>query len=692
MSAQPFSAMLDYLKVTPASRWGAMLASLGSTLALLLLIPIFYLFVDLLVHRGRIPEWPALPAEARQKFRVEWDTKLLDVANFKTDYDRLFPNRTHQDVLSWWAANEGYLRTHVSPAAAERFIPAEPIEGQTAHTPSQETIGLLASVAHHRGSGFGAILGWFLRWNTWAWHNNSALVGLFLLSLLLVIGRGVLLNLGTTLASNAAIDATVRIRRSIYSHSQRLGSLATHPEAQADAGDVMTRRTELLQEGFIAWLTVRVRAPLLAAGCVLLLFVVHAWLAIATLFLGSAVWLLAGHSIAWFRRDARLALRRSESRLAVLRENLGLMKLIKAYLMERFNQTRVERHLRDLRKTAKRQLRADIVSRPILYTVGTITGLTMAFVAGRVALSGGISLAGLATLGLLLGSLAMAVNRWIFASVQVSRAHEAAEIVQEFLDRRADAAQPIDAEFLKPLTKKLELVELSYLEPGTGRMILDSISLSAVPGTRTAIYCSQPIEAHTLAHLLTRFVEPTGGEIRFDGKNTRWVTFESLRTQIALVLQDSLTFSDTVANNIGCGEASFTLPQIIEAAKKAHAHQFVQRLPYGYETMLGDSGHSLRPGERFRLALARALLRDPSIYVLEEPAEPYDSDSVALISDTLSRIQPNRAILILARRNSTAKTSDRVVVISHGKISANGQHDQVHVGSEVHKALTTRPT
>jgi ATP-binding cassette, subfamily B, bacterial len=155
-----------------------------------------------------------------------------------------------------------------------------------------------------------------------------------------------------------------------------------------------------------------------------------------------------------------------------------------------------------------------------------------------------------------------------------------------------------------------------------------------------------------------------------------------------MVLADHTTFTDTVANNIGCGD-SFTRPQIVEAAKVAHAHGFVQQLPSGYETVVGGSGYSLRPGERFRIALARAVLRDPAVLVLEEPTEPYDPDSAALIDDAIARLQPGRTIIILARRSSTVKKADAVVVIQDGKV-AGGEADTAASASQTHKALAGR--
>jgi ATP-binding cassette, subfamily B, bacterial len=235
------------------------------------------------------------------------------------------------------------------------------------------------------------------------------------------------------------------------------------------------------------------------------------------------------------------------------------------------------------------------------------------------------------------------LRQWAAARVHLRRAKEASAAVVELLDRRVDAGQPIDAEFLQPMARKLEFVDVSYREPGTGRMVVENLSLSVPLDGRAVVVGSDAEEVRAVAYLLTRFLDPTAGEVRIDGKNLRWVTHESLRTQVSLVSRQNLVFNDTVANNIGCGDPGFTVPQIIEAAKVAHAHQFVQRLPYGYETAVGDAGVSLRPGEKLRLAIARAVLRDPSLIVVEEPDEPLDHDTKALLDDTFARRRCTRA-------------------------------------------------
>jgi ATP-binding cassette subfamily B protein len=153
------------------------------------------------------------------------------------------------------------------------------------------------------------------------------------------------------------------------------------------------------------------------------------------------------------------------------------------------------------------------------------------------------------------------------------------------------------------------------------------------------------------------------------------------------VLQNSLVFNDTVANNIGCGDPSFTLPQIIEAAKLAHAHQFIQRLPYGYETPIGELGHSLRPGEQFRIALARAILRDPSLFIIEEPAEHLDDDTKDLVDDTLDRVLPGKTVIYLPHRMSTLRECDKIYLLHNGRIVAAGEHRELVADSELYRHL-----
>jgi len=237
------------------------------------------------------------------------------------------------------------------------------------------------------------------------------------------------------------------------------------------------------------------------------------------------------------------------------------------------------------------------------------------------------------------------------------------------------------------MSKELEFDQVALREPGTGRMLLDGLNLTIPAGQRVAVVGADEAEKQAFVSLVLRFLDPSSGEIRIDGKNIRWVTLDSLRNQVALVMQQSLIFNDTVANNIGCGDPSFSIPQIIEAAKLAHAHNFIQRLPYGYETTIGELGHSLSLGERFRIALARAILRDPAILIIEEPDGLLDEDNKAMLDDAYERLLPERTVIFLPHRLSTIKSCDRVYLIHNGKLEGEGEHRELLQDNELYRHL-----
>jgi ATP-binding cassette subfamily B protein len=261
-------------------------------------------------------------------------------------------------------------------------------------------------------------------------------------------------------------------------------------------------------------------------------------------------------------------------------------------------------------------------------------------------------------------------------------------ILFKFLDRPAEVGQAVGAENLIPLAERLEFADVSLREPGTNRMLLRGVNLTVRAGQRVALVSPDEMEKHALVYLIPRFLDPTSGEIRIDKHNIRWVTFDSLRNQIAVVLQHNLVFNDTVANNISCGDTAFTMPQVIEAAKVAHAHHFIQKLPKGYETPVGEMGHPLNGGEQFRIALARAILRDPALLIIEEPlAGVLNDDTKDLLDDTMARFLPGRTAVFLPHRISTLNQADQVFLLHKGRIEAAGTHRELLEKSELYRHL-----
>jgi ATP-binding cassette subfamily B protein len=362
------------------------------------------------------------------------------------------------------------------------------------------------------------------------------------------------------------------------------------------------------------------------------------------------------------------------------------MRLVKSYLMELFNQSRVERQLADYSTAQTRRSRGDAFAKPLLTAFAVMAGLALLYLAGWVVLNEGLSVAGLVVLAVAFLSLYFPVRARLAGRRTMRHGREAAAAIFEFLDRKGDVATYPDAEFLPGVQRGIEFADVTVREPASGRMLLNKVSFKVRAGQRVGIVGSDVEEQLALVSLIPRFLDPAEGEVKIDGRSVKWVTQDSLRAQIGLVLGNSLVFNDTVANNIGCGDPSFTLPQIIEAAKLAHAHQFIQRLPHGYETPIGELGRSLSPGEQFRVAMARAILRDPTLYVIEELSD-LDEDTKDLVDDTLNRVLPGKTVIYLPHRVSTLRQCDKILLLHEGRLVAAGEHRDLIADNELYRHL-----
>jgi ATP-binding cassette subfamily B protein len=302
-------------------------------------------------------------------------------------------------------------------------------------------------------------------------------------------------------------------------------------------------------------------------------------------------------------------------------------------------------------------------------------------------LHGRLGAASTVTIAVALVSLYWPVESWLGHRKALRRGKESALALFQFLERPGEVGQVVGAEFVPPMEQKLEFDNVTLREPGANRLLLQDVTLTIRAGQRVGLIGADDLEKHSLVYLIPRLLDPTSGEIRIDQHNLRWVTLDSLRNQIATVLQNDLLFHDTVANNIGCGDPQYTLPQIIEAAKIAHAHHFIQKLPKGYDTTVGELGHSLTTAQKFLIALARAILRDPAIFIIEEPDETLDEDTKSFLDDTYARFLPGRTTIFLPHRISTIKNCDKVFLLRNGKIEAEGEHRELLASNPLYRHL-----
>ena len=285
-----------------------------------------------------------------------------------------------------------------------------------------------------------------------------------------------------------------------------------------------------------------------------------------------------------------------------------------------------------------------------------------------------------------LAGFAVPILEWARMRRAVRQASRSAEAVYGYIDRSPELHQAGGAHFLAPLKERITFENVSLLA-ANGRGLLDGLSVEIKAGTRVAVMAPDEESKYAFACLIPRLIDPTVGRVRIDGVDLRDVTLESIRAQVSTVLQNDLIFSDTIFANIALGDASYDLPRVMEAAKLAHAHSFIQDLPDGYETPIGPLGEYLTPDQQYRIGLARAALHDPSIVIIEEPHAPMDDEIKPLLDDTLARLSTGRTVIILPHRLSTIRSCDQVLVLQNGRLDASGPPREVRTSSKLYRHL-----
>jgi ABC transporter fused permease/ATP-binding protein len=262
---------------------------------------------------------------------------------------------------------------------------------------------------------------------------------------------------------------------------------------------------------------------------------------------------------------------------------------------------------------------------------------------------------------------------------QIQKAVGATERIFEIMDHTPEAVETDEKKRLEIKLKgevRFEQVEFSY--PSRKEIkVLKNISFKAQAGERIAIVGPSGAGKSTITQLLLRFYEPDSGKIVIDGKDAREYTLTELRDQMAIVPQDVLLFGGTIRENILYGNPDATEQEIIDAAKKANAHEFVTSFPEAYNTIVGERGITLSGGQRQRIAIARAVLKDPSILILDEATSSLDSESERLVQEALDKLMEGRTSFIVAHRLSTIRNASRILVIDQGQVTESGTHDEL---------------
>ena len=388
-------------------------------------------------------------------------------------------------------------------------------------------------------------------------------------------------------------------------------------------------------------------------------------------------------------RGLRKISRQSQEKMAdinaLLYETILGARIVKAFNMERYEVDKFNKVNRDYYKLSMKSIKRMLLLSPSTEFLGCVAGIFVFFWGGREVIEGKLSFG---VFGLFLGSL-LSIIRPLKKLSQVhslnQQAIAASTRIYEVLDTKPTVNEEPGAKELGGFKDSIlfEDVWFKYAD----NEILKGINLEVSRGEILAIVGPSGTGKTTLVDLIPRFYDPKKGKVLIDGVDIKGLSFKSLRSQIGIVSQETILFNDSILGNIAYGKQGAKKEEIIDAARQAYAHDFIMRLPLGYETVIGDRGMKLSGGERQRIAIARALLKNPPILILDEATSQLDVESESIVQEALDRLIHGRTVFVIAHRLSTVRGATKIVVINEGRIVEQGSHGELINKDGLYKRL-----
>ncbi len=495
-----------------------------------------------------------------------------------------------------------------------------------------------------------------------------SMLGVYLLSHFVSIIRNLLMM-------QIGMKFIIQLRSSVFEKIQQM-SLAT--VSRKTSGELIKRITSDTAnlEGFIiSQLPNLLQQVLLLLGIGIILFIYDPLLA-ALIIIPVPFVAMAVRSFHKYTHKIYHKQWHAESKSSsVLFDILSGIRVVKAFGTEEKEETRYDEAIADERDISiKNEMTYNLIN-PVVGFVLNIGSFFLLYYTGNNILGGEMSLADASMLGSYVGLIYGPINWLASLPRMLTRAYMSMIKVFDVLDEKAEVADKegaVELDIKGDIT--MENVCFGYDESGD---ILKGIDLDIKQGEMIGIVGRSGVGKSTLINLIMRLYDVTSGSIKIDGVDLRDISQHSLRSRIGVVLQENFLFAGTVYDNIAYAKPDCTKTEVIEAAKAAGAHSFIIKLPYGYNTRVGEKGYSLSGGERQRVAIARALLHDPRILILDEATSALDTETEKSIQDTLQKLTKDRTTIAIAHRLSTLRNADRLVVLDKGKVAEVGTHEEL---------------
>ncbi len=495
------------------------------------------------------------------------------------------------------------------------------------------------------------------------------------LLVLLFALKGLFTYLGTLMMVRSGIRATQALRERLFARllDQELSFFQKHP-----VGELLTRC--ITDVGAVQGIASNQLAEAVREVCVALTMLATVlymdWKLSLTIFLAGPLVVLPVKKLSQRIRKVNHRNQEASGRLLQrLKEVFSNIRVVQGFAREDYEVTRFEGQNRELYALGMKSARASALSTPIMELVGGfLLAFLAAYAAGRFK-EGSLTTENFLTYILAVYALYDPLRRLTKLNNEIQVASASLDRVYSMLDREPSLKPPADPKSVPQMPQVLRF-EGVYFEYDPKHPVLRGVDLEVRRGETVALVGGSGGGKTTFVNLVPRFFDPTQGRLTLDGVDLRNFDPRELRRRIGIVTQETLLFMDTVHDNIAYG-APATREAVIEAAKKAHAHDFIEKLPKGYDTPLAETGSSLSGGQRQRLAIARALLQDPPILILDEATSALDTESERAVQAALETLMQDRTTLVIAHRLSTIQRATRICAMKHGQIVESGVHGEL---------------
>jgi len=466
------------------------------------------------------------------------------------------------------------------------------------------------------------------------------------------------------------------LRRVLYSHIQRL-SLSYHDQKRT--GDLISRCTTDIDavQSLISQVLLGMLVNVLTLTGMMLVMLYLNWaFTVIALLVAPALFFVVYHYTHRIKNASR-AMRRQEGEVvSVLEEVLSSIRVVKAFAREDYEQKRFERESRESVEKALRARNFKAKLPPLVEIIVACGTCLVLWYGARLVVAGSLTGGELLVFLLYLGKMYKPMRELSKMTDTISKADVGWERIREVLENETQIRDLPSAKPAPRFRGQIEYEHVRFAYNGDGA-VLEDLTLDIKPGQMVALVGPTGAGKTTIVSLLPRFYEANGGQIRIDGIDIRKFKQKSLREQISFVLQETLLFHATVAQNIAYGKPQATHDEIVRAARLANAEEFIERMADGYETMIGERGVTLSGGQRQRITIARAIIRNSPILILDEPSAGLDAESEKLVFDALENLMQGKTSIVIAHRLATVRRADVIFVIDRGRVVEQGTHEEL---------------